>query len=382
MAINSNTNGNFQYLPVNVVKNTLMNIMRDLSNKKDRRFSSALKSVEGKPNTFHIISPDSNTYEMNVSLFANIFKELNRLYPNGHISITTPEKIGTGAIKSNFNRIIINKGDISIKVFLNRTKKVPEMLRPGVALEEYVASMIKDDLRDLKDWMLGLKIGSITAAPMLHKLNVKMEIQASNNTKIIITNITGAKRVGASKQKPDILINCRNVNRKPLSSVKISLKQSNFGYWSSANQYKQALYILENAIATKKVNVNTTTSGISIFDDKVNGIYVPATKEEVSKYCFGEGINRVNYIVIDGSYQGMDEFNVIHMNCNRFYSDNLRDIERLQKDVFLLISEDIQKNPSGLKRTDGTGYRGFDIQFVNGTKLKESGKKYIQVSRP
>lgn len=358
-------------------------ILNNLARTKDQEYRKSKIIYRGSPNTFGVLPPSNNTYAMNENLFNIILSGIIHQYPNAYI--TTDKQILSsgrgGRLKSSFNRILINRDrSISIRVFLNLSEKVHEVLRPGIAFEEYFFSFISENLNDLKS--LGLKtIGH----PLLHRYNLTLKIESPGllNKKILVENITGVKRVGQSNDKPDIEIICRGINRIPKPKVKISLKQANFGFWSSANRYTEAFNILEGAINSGKVEVITNPSGLSIFSGGISGIYVPATKDEISKYCFGEGVNRVDYIVIGGRYQGMDEFRVMNVVCDKFYQYSQTDINKLHtdKEVYLLISQDPSKKASGLVGPNGKRYQGFDIRFVNQSNITENSGRYIQVPR-
>jgi hypothetical protein len=323
-----------------------------------------IKKPNKTPNTI-IILPDKNfTYDQITRLHANILKSLNKHFPKSYFSA----EIDTSSI-AKYKTILVNTNkDISIKILVGLKEKKPEVLRPGMAFELYFESIIKDEISKLED--LQKEYGSPEIP--LSFFNLTLSLFNNENKKYInISNIVDAERVGQNKNKPDIKImrESDSGSRKP--TIKISLKQGNFSFWSSANTYRNALEILDNNISKGIISVNTSMSGLRSFPSGIGGIYVPATKEETKKFCFGEGDNTVDYIVINSKYQGIDENLVMDVICEKIYSKTSQsDLTDLMKDVYLLI-EETEPGENGSKML-----RGFGVKFVNGKKIKN--KEYIK----
>lgn len=344
---------------VHLIYNQIYKIIQNFSTK----YKYTIQKYDKSPNTI-IIKPINMTPEMIYNMYDYIFKQLSSYYfPNSIF------KSDTETTKSaRYKRILVNaNNDISIKFFISAdTSKKPYLLRPGMAFEAYFVSIIKEEIVKLKE--LQKELG--TPLIPLHIFNLTLDIFNKSTRKTIsIDKIVDIKHIGGSNQKPDA-----QINRRLKPNIKISLKQENFGIWSSANRYRTAFDILNKNVEENIITLNKNISNIVSFDGDVNGLYVKATIDEIKKYCFGEGLNQVDYVVISSYFQGIDENKVIHIESNKVYKKgNISDILKMQSDVFLLISENPEKNASGV-----SPYRGLDIQFVNSSSLNTRGKKYVK----
>ena len=326
------------------------------------KYRYLIRKNADEPNTIYI-KPVNMTSEMIYNMYDKIFKELSSYhYPN---SVFTPGKAESKGAR--YKTIIVNASkDISIKFFTGRIEKRPKILAPGMAFEEYFTSIVNDQITELRT--LQQELG--TPLIPLHIFNLTLNIlDRSTRQYINLDKIVGIKNVGKANKKPDVQIDCR---AKP--SIKISLKQGNFGMWSSANMYTEALNVLRKNEEKNIIQLNKNTSSITTFGEGVNGVYVTATIDEVKKYCFGESPYQVDYIVINTRLDGIDENYVIHINTDKVYKrTSMQDLYKLQSDVFLLISEDPTKRASGIRP-----YYGLDVQFVNSALLKNVNKKYVK----
>lgn len=332
---------------------------------KNNKVQITYPNTSKSPNTLIIIPNRLMTFDMISRLYINLYKALSNYYPQSNFYIGKDENL-----TRKYKTILVNANkDISIKIFTGLHKtKTPEVLRPGMAFELYFESIIKDELSKLKD--LQKEYGRPLIPLSFFNLTLNL-FNNKNKNSINISNIVDVKRVGQANDKPDIELIRRLDNGSPRPTIKISLKQGNFGFWSSANTYQDASEILDRNISHGIVNINTSMSGVRNFQLGVRGIYIPATKEETKKFCFGEGKNEVDYIVINSKYQGIDENIVMNVICERIYrKTSPSDLTELMKDVYLLIEEaDPGKNGSKI-------LKGFDIKFVNGEKIKD--KEYIK----
>lgn len=311
------------------------------------------------PNTF-FIHFNNKTKEQIYNTYDKIFKALSSYHFS--TSVFTPGEDTSSNVK--YKTILVNSNkDISIKFYIGIQEHSPRILRPGMAFEEYVLHIILDQISHLKSVQRELGTPIIP----LHIFNLTAEFTSSRKVSKI-DKIVSVAHVGRANKKPDI-----KIIRRSKPDVKISLKQGNFGNWSQANTYSNALSILNNNINKKVIELNKNTSGIYSFKNNIDGFYVPATTPEVSKYCFGTSPDIVDYIIINSHFQGIDENNIIHINSEKIYENNLKDIETLRNDVFLLISYDPTSNATALKP-----YRGLRVQFVNSEVIKNGAKKYTQ----
>jgi len=311
-----------------------------------------------KLNTIHLIP---NEREKGKEIFEDLFKRLKYIYPNSIFEKTTDGSIG---------KIRVNKNNvISIKVALPPTGKISSVMKPGEAYELYFTSAIIDGISEMKELRKKMDIPNDIFNAYN---NLTLNIYGSNK-KISIGPIIEAAKVGQAGLKPDVRIRCRN---KP--DVTISLKQGNFSFWSSADTYSpRPLNILKNAISSGNVIYDSNATGATSFTNsqgqEIGGIRVPATKQEIQKYCFG-GRNGVDYIVVSAKRTSFSTKNkIMSMQALAIYKNNSQtDIQRMLSDVFLVIKRDPKRNASGL-----TGYKGFSVSFVNKQSAYDPRNKYI-----
>jgi hypothetical protein len=315
-------------------------------------------TIYKKLNTIHLLP---NEREKGKEIFEDLFKRLKFAYPNSLFEKNIDGTIG---------KIRVNKNNvISIRVALPSNGKQSSVMKPGEAYELYFTSAIIDGISEMKELREQMDIpNDIFNAYNNLTLNI-----FGSNKKISIGPITEATKVGQAGLKPDVRIRCRN---KP--DVTISLKQGNFSFWSSADTYSpRPLNILKDSISSGKVIFNTTQSGTTSFTNSqgqpIGGIRVPATIEEIKKYCFG-GSNGVNYIIISAKNTNFSVKNkIITMQALEIYKNNSQsDIQRMLSDVFLVIKRDPKRNASALP-----GYRGFSISFVNRNSAYDPRNNYI-----
>ena len=317
-------------------------------------------TIYKKLNTVHILP---NEREKGKEIFEDLFKRLKYTYPNSIFEKTTDGTIG---------KIRVNKNNvISIKVALPPTGKMSPIMKPGEAYELYFTSAIIDGISEMKELRKKMDIPNDIFDTYN---NLTLNIYGSNK-KISIGPIIEAAKIGQAGLKTDVRIRCRN---KP--DVTISLKQGNFSFWSSADTYSpRPLNILKKAISSGKAIYNANASGTTSFTNsqgqEIGGIRVPATREEVAKYCFG-GSNGVNYIVVSAKKTNFSMKNkIMSMQALAIYKNNSQtDIQRMLPDVFLVIKRDPKRNASGL-----TGYKGFSVSFVNRQSAYDPRNKYIDV---
>ncbi|MDW7641844.1 MAG: hypothetical protein SCG72_05515 [Nitrosarchaeum sp.] len=332
---------------------------------KNNKVQIIYPNASKSPNTLIVIPNRMMTFDMTSRLYTNLHKALSNYYPQSYFYAGKDE-----TLIRKYKTILVNANkDISIKIFAGLHKtKTPEVLRPGIAFELYFESIIKGEISKLKD--LQKEYGRPLIPLSFFNLTLNL-FDNKNKNSINIFNIVDAKRVGQTNDKPDVELIRRLDTGSPRPTIKISLKQGNFGFWSSANTYRDALEILDRNISDGIVSINTSMSGARSFSSGIRGIYVPATKEETKKFCFGEGKNKVEYIVINSKYQGIDENFVMNVICEKIYRETSpSDLNELMKDVYLLI-EETEPGRGGAKIM-----KGFDIKFVNGEKIKD--KEYIK----
>lgn len=311
-----------------------------------------------KLNTIYVLP---NEREKGKEIFEDLFKRLKTTYSNSLFEKNIDGDIG---------KIRVNKNNvISIRVSLPKSSKISSVLKPGEAYELYFTSVIIDGITEMKELRKEMDIPD-NIFNTYNNLTLNLY---DGEKKVSVGPIVEAVKVGQAGLKPDVRIKCRN---KP--DITISLKQSNFSFWSSADTYRpRPLNILNSAISSSKVILSTSPSGNIIFQDSqgnnIGGIRVPATKEEVKKFCFG-GPNGVDYIVISAKRSNYSIKNkIITMQALKIYKNNNEsDIKRMMEDVFLVIKRDPKRNASGLP-----GYKGFTISFVNRASAYDPRNKYI-----
>ena len=242
-------------------------------------------------------------------------------------------------------------------------EKVPELLRPGVLNEEYFVSKINDQIEKIKEAKKQVNLPSIFS-PVLD-----LVLFENNKEKYSVGPIKSIERVGQELGKSDVLI--KTTKNK---SVNISLKKENFSFWSSAEKYDKGKKVLDYLTKANLIQVSTSNNRGSLVDastgEKLNGIRIPATIKEIKKYCFGEGRNKIDYILVEsfepGEFKEMrtsGKSGVVYkmeVNSDKIYTETTLDIVRLKEDVYFCITPS-SKTSSGL----GGSYSGFKLNFMN-----------------
>jgi hypothetical protein len=291
------------------------------------------------------------------SLYENIHSELIRLYPQLKLKKEIDGDIGKIRVTEN--------GYGYIKIQLEKTKgKTSSVLKPGEAYELYFHSVINDELNKLKE--LREEMDGVPSQIFDMYNNVTLNLYGGGK-KISIGPIKSADKVGQSFKKPDISIKTKNGK-----DTTISLKQGNFSFWSSADTYQNVpKKILENTAAKGIVSLKTAPNGNTVFDGNVGGIRVPATIDEIKKYCFG-GPSGVDYIVINAKLTGVNR-NIISMSgINIFKNNNSGDLMRMSSDVYLVIRSGSSRSASAM-----FPYKGFTVNFVNRAHAFDPRNRYI-----
>lgn len=289
-------------------------------------------------------------------LYENIYSELLRLYPQLKLKKEIDGSVGKIRVTEN--------GYGYIKIQLEKSKNISSgILKPGEPYELYFHSVILDALTDLKQLREEMDV-----PPQIFDMynNVTLNIYGGGK-KISIGPIKSADKVGQTGQKPDILI-----KTKTGKNVTISLKQGNFSFWSSADTYENVpKKILENSLNRGIVSLQSSPGQSIVFANNVGGIRVPATIDEIKKYCFG-GPTGVDYIVINAKLTGVSR-NIISMNgLNIFKNNNSGDIMRLIPDVYLVIKKDTRRNASAM-----SPYKGLTVSFVNRAHAFDPRNRYV-----
>lgn len=303
-----------------------------------------------------------NNLNNSLGIFNHIYELITKTYPNN----TYKKKLTEGLANININRYN------SIKIELPITKqKTPKVLRPGEAYELYFKSVILDGIGELNVLREELDIPE-NIFNLYH--NLTLNLYDNDGMKASIGPIVGVEKVGQELGKSDVNISIRN---KP--KVKISLKQSNFSFWSSASTYTpRPLNVLNSAIQNGNVIPQKTSAGITYFENNIGGIRVPATKEEIKQYCFG-GPSGVDYIIINGGNvrketKATDNKFILHIKADKIYRNRIEsEITRMQPDVFLVIKSNLDgRTSSGL-----SPYRGLTIHFTNKRHAYDPKNNYV-----
>ena len=256
-------------------------------------------------------------------------------------------------------------------IFPSGRAQLPEILRPGVLNEEYFASKIDDcanKLQEVRD-----EIGLIN----FYNPRLYLVLHENFKEKFTLGPVKSAERVGQELGKTDVKIRC--IDGK---IIDVSLKKDNFSFWSSASTYSPAKAILDHLIKTQQVTLNKSSNGMTqIFDANnmpLEGIKSPATVGEIKKFCFGEGKNNVDYVIISSfSSNDFSDLQVmgtsgedykIGIYANVVYTESSVDIERMKDNVYLTISSSTS-NSSAL-----SPYTGLKIEFTTANK---SSKYYM-----
>jgi hypothetical protein len=266
-----------------------------------------------------------------------------------------------------------SKFEIFFKSQKSIKPKVPELLRPGILNEEYFVSKINDQVKKINE------AKNTIALPNLFDPNLNLVLYENNQQKYTINGIKSIERVGQLLGKEDVSIKTKN-NKK----IKISLKKENFSFWGSASQYSAANDILDYLIKSNLISVSNS-SGRGVLTDistgkPLIGIRLKATIGEIKKYCFGEGMNKVDYILIQsfnvGDFRdirkvGGGQDYKLELNSSIIYKETSNDIIRMRDNVYLTIVPS-SSNSSALM----PNYPGFRIQFAT----KGASKGYYEPS--
>lgn len=315
--------------------------------------ASKIGLVYRKNYTVNVIPKDLSQGKI---IYEKIYSELMRLYPQ--IKLKKEIDGSVGKIR------ITEKGYGYIKIQLEKTKsKVSSVLKPGEAYELYFHSVILDELIYLKELREELDI----PAQLFDQYNNLTLNLYGGGKKISIGPIKSVDKVGQSLKKPDILI-----TTKTGKEVTLSLKQGNFSFWSSADTYETVpMQILNNTLNAGIVSLKSSPGQPVVFDDRIKGIRVPATIDEIKKYCFG-GPGGVDYIVINAGKTNVSR-NIISMSGENIYkNNNYGDLSRIKSDVYLVIKTDKNRNSKSLYP-----YKGLTISFVNKRHAFDPDNRYV-----
>jgi len=273
-------------------------------------------------------------------------------------------------------KIRVSKGGRGSVHILTTKGKISEVMRPGMAYELYFQSVLLDGITFTKNRrkLLSEDI-SDSILNTIPSMNLSLVVSAGRK-KVGIGNIKSSSRVGGENLKPDVII-----YRNGGSPVRISLKQSNFFHWGGADTLsrfsKRARSILDNAVKSGIISLGDGNT--VIFPPGVDGIRVPATREEVKYYIFGESSNTVEYVMINARLSYHDDMeNVIYMNADQVYKkDSNADVSELMNDVFLII----RKTGKTSGPTALAPYKGVSASFKNRNHAYNAldGSNYIDI---
>ncbi len=316
-------------------------------------------------------------YSTNVE---RIYDDITRLFATdvllgGKKVFTTGEKSKYLGIDFVLN---LQRGTNKVQLFFkteNTTKaKVPELLRPGVLNEEYFVSKINDQVQKIKEAKIAVGM------PRVFDPNLNLILFENNKQKYTITGVTSIERIGQELGKSDVRIKTKN-----RTEVNISLKKQNFSFWGSASKYSAAKDILDYLVKANVISVSSKSGRGVMLDASGNplvGIKIKATIGEVKKFCFGEGDNKVDYILIQsfnvGDFKdirkvGGGQDYKLELNSETIYTETASDIIRMRDDVYLTIVPS-SDNASALM----PNYPGFRIQYANAA----ASSKYFEPSLP
>lgn len=291
------------------------------------------------------------------SLYENIYSELLRLYPQLKLKKEIDGSVGKIRVTEN--------GYGYVKIQLEKSKnKSSGILKPGEPYELYFQSVILDELERLKELREELE----GVPPQIFDAYNNLTLNVYGGGKqISIGPIRSVDKVGQTGKKPDI-----SIKTKTGKDVTISLKQGNFSFWGSADTYQNVpKKILENSLKKGVVSLKSSPEQPVVFDNNVGGIRVPATVEEIKKFCFG-GSTGVDYIVINAKLTGVSR-NIISMNgINIFKNNNNGDIMRLMSDVYLIIRAGSSRNASAMYP-----YKGLTVTFANRAHAFDPRNRYV-----
>lgn len=266
----------------------------------------------------------------------------------------------------------VKKVEILFKAATKKIEKLPELLRPGILNEEYLVSKINDEIEKLNE------AKNEVGMPRIFNPVLSLGLFEGNKEKYVIGPIKSIKRVGQELEKTDVLI--KTINNQ---NIKISLKKENFSFWSSAEQYEKGKKLLDYLVNNNIIQVsNENGRGVLIQTStgkRIRGIRIPATVEEIKKYCFGESNKKVDYVLIQSFEPGnfsetrttgrSGEVYKINLYTKSLYKETAQDILELKKDVYFSITPS-SRSSSGM----GSDYPGFKINFMN----KSSTRIYFE----
>lgn len=273
-------------------------------------------------------------------------------------------------------KIVLQRSVKKVEIFFKTSKssqnKIPELLRPGILNEEYFVSKINDQIQKIKNAKKEVGLPSIfdpTLNIVLYENNVKQ---------YTISSVKSIERVGQLRQKEDVVIETTNNNK-----IRVSLKKENFSFWGSASLYSPAKKILDYLVNSNLIKVSNN-NGRGILTDfnsgnNIIGVRTIASIGEIKKYCFGEDLKKIDYILIQsfnpGDFKEMrtsgssgTEYK-FELNSSLVYTQSAKDIIRMKNNVYLTIVPS-SKNSSLLLPE----YPGFRIQF----ETANSSSKYYE----
>jgi hypothetical protein len=211
--------------------------------------------------------------------------------------------------------------------------------------------------------------------PSIFDPNLNLVLFENNRQKYTVNGITSIQRIGQELGKSDVRIKTKN-----RTEVNISLKKQNFSFWSSASKYSAAKNILDYLVKSNIISVSNA-GGRGVITNlstgkPLVGIKTKATIGEIKKYCFGDGENKVDYILIQsfdaGDFRdirktGGGQDYKLELNSAIIYKENSNDIIRMRNDVYLTIVPS-SGNSSALL----PNYPGFRIQFATAAATSTS----------
>lgn len=277
-------------------------------------------------------------------IYKKIIKDIEKNYPQSEIAETDD-----GSLRK--IRIIRNGYGIINVIFPKRSQSL--VLRPGIAYELYFHSVIVDGLSYVSD--LKKELNEIPSYIFDKKINLTLLITSNNKTHPI-DRINSVHHVGGKNEKSDI-----KIIKKDNKEINISLKQSNFFSWGSANTFNPKYSKIQKEFLEKAIEkgVLRLDGNKVIFPDNVDGIRTSASLDEIKNYAFGYANNKVDYIVINAKQVNFNQNKrIIYMNAETVYKNgNMSDLRKLQNDAYLIIRKS-SGNASALRpyQDVGVGY--------------------------
>lgn len=272
----------------------------------------------------------------------------------------------------NLYKIKVIQGGYGSIHIIGVVKPNSPLLRPGIAFEEYFTSVIIDHISALRQAR-----AELSETYIRNKMPYLTLLINTGEKVFPIGPIKSVDRVGGKNKKTDVLITKNNGTKH-----KISLKQSNFSFWSSADTYNskysiRAKNILKKAIENKTVNVSPT--GEIIFPNDVKGIRTKVDDDdEIKYYAFGSISDRVDSIIINGKFLTFDEnkFILTIGSSESYRYNNTSDFNRLKRDFYMVIQHKIGRSSGAL-----SPYKNVSVQYVNSNHAfsKIDGKEYIDI---